>query len=321
MASFPVFDLNRYFAGSTRERKNYAKEIDVICQKSGFLAIANHGIEKSIINNIWSSTEEFFALSSEKKNESKVRFDGYPYGYMGPGKEALAASKGISTPPDLKESFNGGPQHKPSHLTDPDALAFCYAETIWPNEPKNFKLAWIRYYTEMEVLASKIMQIFAVALNLEESFFNSYINQPISALRALNYPVQNQTPLTDQLRAGAHSDYGSLTILLPQPNSRGLEIMTPNGDWQEIPAKPDTFIVNIGDLMATWTNDRWVSTIHRVVNYDSNKKRQSIAYFHQPNWDAKIKCLPNCLHNNERPKYPTTQSGPYLMKKFQSTNR
>ena len=151
MSDFPVFDLEKYFSRNIKYKIKYAKEVDEICRRSGFLAIRNHGIKKSIIKNIWSATESFFSLSIDEKNHSKVLFDGYPYGYIGPGKEALAASKGILTPPDLKESFNGGPIRKPIHITDPDALAFCYAKTIWPTQPKNFKLAWEAYYKEMEI--------------------------------------------------------------------------------------------------------------------------------------------------------------------------
>ena len=107
---------------------------------------------------------------------------------------------------------------------------------------------------------------------------------------------------------------------MPEENSVGLEILMPNGEWRLIPTIPDTFVINIGDLMATWTNDRWVSTLHRVVNRGTAEKRQSLAYFHQPNWDAEIKCLPCCLSDEEKPKYPATRSGPYLMEKFKSTN-
>lgn len=321
MTKFPIFDVEKYFKANEIERKKTSKEVDLICKNSGFLAIKNHGVKKSIVDDIWNATETFFSLSSGLKNESKAPFDGYPYGYLGPGKEALAASKGMDTPPDLKESFNGGPLLKPKNMSDPDALSFCYAETIWPNAPIEFKSAWVAYYQEMEILASRIMKIFALALNLKETFFESYINQPISALRALNYPAQEKIPEKGQLRAGAHSDYGSLTILLPEANSVGLEILTPNGEWEFVPAIPNTFIINIGDLMARWTNDRWVSTLHRVANKSSTNKRQSLAYFHQPNWEAKIKCLPCCLEDGETPKYPMTQSGPYLMEKFKSTNR
>jgi len=117
------------------------------------------------------------------------------------------------------------------------------------------------------------------------------------------------------LRAGAHSDYGSLTILLPQAGSRGLEVLTPNGDWRAVPPVEGAFIVNIGDLMARWTNDRWVSTLHRVANDGAEAARQSLAFFHQPNWHAEI----TCLIDGARAKYPTVKSGPYLMAKFQST--
>jgi len=321
LAKFPIVDIEKYFNSNKIEKDNYSQEVDAICRNSGFLAIKNHGIEQSVIDGIWNATERFFLLSDNKKNESKAHFDGYPYGYLGPGKEALAASQGMNTPPDLKESFNGGPILTPANITDSDALSFCYADTIWPNSPVEFKSAWIAYYQQMEILASKIMQLFATALRLEEKFFDPYIDQPISALRALNYPAQKKPPEIGQLRAGAHSDYGSLTILLPEENSVGLEILTLSGQWELVPAIPNTFIINIGDLMARWTNDRWISTLHRVVNKGSTNKRQSLAYFHQPNWNAEIQCLSCCLQDGELPKYPPVKSGPYLMEKFKSTNR
>ncbi len=234
-------------------------------------------------------TREFFDLDMDQKDKCRAPYPGYPYGYLGPGAEALAKSRNVDTPPDLKESFNGGPLSVPAGLSDKDALSFCYAETIWPVEPAGFRTAWEAYYREMERLAVRIMRIFAVALNLPEGFFEPYIDQPISALRALNYPHQSG-PIAQpgQLRAGAHTDYGSLTILLPQPETYGLEILMPSGEWSAVPPIDDAFVINIGDLMARWTNDRWVSTLHRVVNSNSNgttsNRRQSLAFFHQPNW-------------------------------------
>jgi isopenicillin N synthase-like dioxygenase len=138
-------------------------------------------------------------------------------------------------------------------------------------------------------------------------------------MRALNYPhLTKASP--GQLRAGAHSDYGSLTILLTEPALGGLEICTPDKNWREVPVVPGAFIVNIGDLMARWTNDRWVSTLHRVVNptvhEDASTRRQSIAFFHQPNWDAEIVCIPTCLAPGEKPKYAPVTSGAHLMEKF-----
>jgi isopenicillin N synthase-like dioxygenase len=204
----------------------------------------------------------------------------------------------------------------PPNETDRDALEFCYAKTIWPPDMPEFRAAWEAYYREMEALAARIMQAFAVALDLDAQFFAPFIDAPVSALRALNYPAQPAVPQPDQLRAGAHSDYGSLTILLPQAGSRGLEIFTRDGIWQEVPPIPDTFIVNIGDLMARWSNDRWRSTLHRVVNHTTETARQSLAFFHQPNWSAEITCLPD----KGPAKYPPVLSGPYLMDKFRSTS-
>ena len=211
----------------------------------------------------------------------------------------------------------------PPGLADPDALGFCYAPTIWPGEPAGFVEAWQAYYRAMEGLAARIMQVFAVALDLDEDFFAPFIDQPISALRALNYPEPKAPPLPGQLRAGAHSDYGSLTILLPESAPGGLEVLAPDGNWRPVPPVPGAFIINIGDLMARWTNDRWVSTLHRVANpppdAEGSVRRQSLAFFHQPNWQAEIACLPGCLGAGRAARYAPVRSGPYLMSKFQAT--
>jgi len=320
--AFPVFDLGAFERADKDLKKKLGRDVDDICRSTGFLAIGNHGVAQSVIDDAWRQAEIFFDLPAADKQRAKAPFEGYPYGYLGPELEALAKSRGVDSPPDLKESFNGGPQHVPVGMTDPDALGFCYAATIWPDDPSGFKDAWQAYYRTMEDLAERIMRVFATALDLPEDFFDPYINQPISALRALNYPAQNKTPRPGQLRAGAHTDYGSLTILLPQPGSRGLEIRAADGRWISVPPIPGAFVINIGDLMARWTNDRWVSTLHRVVNppeESGRERRQSFAFFHQPNWHAEISCLPSCLQDGGRAKYETVRSGPYLMAKFQAT--
>ena len=235
--------------------------------------------------------------------------------------EALARSRGVEAPADRKESFSGGPSQPPAGLSDKDALEFCFAPTIWPREPSDFSDSWRGYYVAMEDLAARIMRVFAVALKLPADFFNPFISAPVSALRALNYPTLSTPTKPGQIRAGAHTDYGSLTILLPQADSRGLEILSPNGSWVEVPPHENSFVINIGDLMARWTNDRWVSTVHRVVmpSDGGTQRRQSLAFFHQPNWDAEITAIDACLEQGESPKYPAVYSGPYLMSKFRAT--
>lgn len=319
-AAFPIFDLSRFENADAAGRRLLGAEVDAICRSTGFLAISGHGVPQAVIDGVWSKAHGFFDLPPEIKEKVRAPFPGYPYGYLGPGAEALAKSKGQDTPPDLKESFNGGPLSKPEGLTDSQALAFCYADTIWPDEPAGFRTAWEAYYRAMEDLAARIMRVFAVALDLPERFFDATIDQPISALRALNYPETQVQPKPGQLRAGAHTDYGSLTILLPQPGSGGLQIFTPEGEWREVPPVAGAFVINIGDLMARWTNDRWVSTLHRVVNSDgSAARRQSLAFFHQPNWHQEIACIPSCLAPGATPRYEPVLSGPYLMSKFQAT--
>jgi isopenicillin N synthase-like dioxygenase len=175
----------------------------------------------------------------------------------------------------------------------------------------------------MEDLAARIMRLFAQALNLPEDYFAPFLDTPVSALRALNYPEQAVAPKPGQFRAGAHTDYGSLTILLPQKGSKGLQIAASDGAWIEVPPIPNAFVINIGDLMQRWTNDRWHSTLHRVANPSPEDggltRRQSLAFFHQPNWFAEIACLDACLAPGEAPKYAPVLSGPYLMGKFQAT--
>lgn len=321
---FPVFDLRAYEKSGAAGRKALASTVDEICRNTGFLAISGHRIPAAVVEGIWRVTKAFFDLPVEDKDQVRAPYAGYPYGYLGPGAEALAKSKNVDTPPDLKESFNGGPLAVLDGLTDKEALSFCYADTIWPSKPDDFRPAWEVYYQEMERLAARIMRVFALALKLPEDYFDRFIDQPISALRALNYPQQSGAIAEPgQLRAGAHTDYGSLTILLPEPGSAGLEIFSPGGEWIGVPPIDDAFVINIGDLMARWTNDRWVSTLHRVANPKSpsqaSNRRQSMAFFHQPNWFAEITCLENCVEPGGKPKYDPVLSGPYLMSKFRST--
>lgn len=318
MPDFPILDLAAFAAASDAEKDGFGVQVDQTCRETGFLAVKGHGVPQEVIDRVWSETRSFFELPAAEKHAVAPPRVGYPYGYLGPGTEALAKSRGEETPPDLKESFNGGPADVPPGMTDADALAFCYVPTIWPEGRAGFQAAWQAYYREMETLAARIMEVFAVALHLPQDHFAPFIDAPISALRALNYPAQDRAPLENQLRAGAHTDYGSLTILLPEPGSRGLEILTPAGAWQAVPPIADTFVVNIGDLMQRWTNDRWTSTLHRVVTPAewASRRRQSLAFFHQPNWLAEITCLPGCGEGGDR--YDPVLSGPYLMDKFKA---
>ncbi|EAR49828.1 2OG-Fe(II) oxygenase superfamily protein [Oceanicola granulosus HTCC2516] len=307
-STVPVIDLAAYRAAGEAERAAIAAEVDRACRETGFLAIAGHGVPEDEIAAVRAAVRGFFDGPAEAK-EAVRPAKGQPYGYLGLGAEALARSRGEETPPDLKESFNGGPLTRPEGESDPDALAFCYAPTPFPDQP-GFRAAWEAYYARMETLAAQIMELFAAALDLPADYFAPYIDAPISALRALNYPAAERPPEAGQQRAGAHTDYGSLTILLPDPGSRGLEILTPGGEWRGVAPPEGAFVINIGDLMELWTGGRWRSTLHRVVvpPEAALERRGSLAFFHQPNWHAEIAPLEG--------GGASVTSGPYLMAKF-----
>lgn len=130
-------------------------------------------------------------------------------------------------------------------------------------------------------------------------------------------------PKPGQLRVGAHSDYGSLTILATEDRPGSLQVCDASGAWSDVPILPGTFVVNIGDLMARWINDRWISTLHRVVNppdgAGAESRRQSLVFFHNPNYDAQVACNPTCLVPGAAPKYPPTSSGEHLRRMFTTT--
>lgn len=313
-----VVSLAEFEAASGAARRALAAEVDAICRRSGFLAIRDHGVRQETIDEVWSLAEAFFDYPEAVKATAAGPSPSHPYGYFSFLSEALAKSEGVETPPDLKESFNCGPFERPKGVIDPEYHDFCYAETPWPEEPKGFQVACRRYFEEMNALAGRVMALFAEALGRPGDYFEPALSSPVSAMRILNYPEQDTAPAPGQLRAGAHTDYGSLTILLQKDFPPGLQIQSADGGWEPAPFAPGAFIVNIGDLLARWTNDRWVSTRHRVANPQDQEKararRQSIAFFHMPNWDAEI--APISVEGADS-KYAAVLAGPHLMSKFQ----
>ena len=318
-------DIGAFLNGTDTEREKIARHVDDICREIGYLIIENHGIDQNIIDNAWKAAEQFFALSDEQKLKAKSAEEGSPRGYVPVEGENLAKTIGDELPPDRKETFSSGPLSPPvGHHGEKQGFNFFYGDNIWPEEPADFQKHWIRYYLAMDQLGARIMEVLAVALKLDPDFFVPYHTHHISALRTQNYPSLSRKILPGQLRAGAHSDYGSVTILRPDPFVDGLEVKSPHGGWIKAPVVSDGFIINIGDLLARWTNDRWVSTLHRVVEPNHKKgevpkRRQSIAYFMNPNYDGIIKTIPTCLRKSEQSKYASVSAGDYLMAKFRQS--
>jgi isopenicillin N synthase-like dioxygenase len=268
----------------------------------------------------WDAMRAFFDLPLDQRMSVRSPSVEYPHGYSPLAGESLGRSLGADAPPDLKEVFNTGPVDAPTHgLTDPDECVV-WSPNLWPSALPELQAAWTTYHRAMQALANRLMRLFALALTLPETYFDPYVDHAACGLRGICYPARSTPPAPGQLRAGAHTDYGTLT-LLRQDTVGGLEVTTRDGDWVGVESIPGAFVVNIGDLLAGWTNDRWRSTLHRVIDPPvaaggDFARRFSMPFFHNANWDARVFCLPTCLAPGERPKYPAVMAGPHLRAKF-----
>jgi isopenicillin N synthase-like dioxygenase len=318
--TIPVIDLAGF---DEAKAPATARAIGDACERVGFFAITDFAIPPAVLDGAWNAARAFFDLPLAERLKVQVPYAGYPYGYSPFKAETLAYSLGQQTPADLKESYSCAFTAPPAGpLADPNE-AFAHSPNLWPARPGGFATAMQAYYAAMSGLAGRLMRLFALALDLPQDYFAASINRHVSGLRILNYPEQATPPEPGQIRAGAHTDYGSLTILRQEAAPGGLQVLGPDGDWLDVPNLPGALVVNLGDLMQRWTNDRWRSTLHRVVNpppdAHGRSRRQSIAFFHQPNWDALIECIPSCLAAGEKPRHAPIASGPHLMMKYRST--
>ena len=314
LLNVPVIDIAPFRTGSLTDRQAVAQAVDRACRDIGFLVIRGHGVSADLIARTRAVSRVFFDLPLTEKKKVARPSKEITRGYIGLDEESLARSRDPqAVGSDLNESFMIGPVDPPeeSYARAPEAGQH-FAPNLWPEQPTELKQIWSEYYREMGSLAEVLMRIFATALSLPEDYFEDKIDRHISRLRVRNYPAQEQAPAPGQIRAGAHSDYGSLTILATEDKPGGLQVCNARGEWVDVPIVPDCFIINIGDLLARWTNDAWVSTLHRVVNPPTGagpeSRRQSLVFFHNPNYDANI----SNLIAGTADKYPPTTSGEHL---------
>lgn len=312
MSYVPTIDISR-------EPDAVGAELDEVCRTVGFFQIVGHGIDKQVADRAWEAAARFFDLPLAERMSVARPSPDYPYGYIPMAEESLSQSRGDTAPGDLKEIFNIGPVTKPNHRLLGPNEASMYSPNLWPAALPQLQHSWTTYYRAMTQLCDLLMSLFARGLGLNAEFFADKLDHSAHALRAINYPQRDTPPACGQLRAGAHTDYGTLTVLR-QDAVGGLEVLDQDGAWGGVASVPGAFVVNIGDLMARWTNDRWRSTLHRVVDppdTDARQaRRQSMPFFQNANWSARITCLPTCLPGGQEPKYAPVLAGPHLMAKF-----
>jgi isopenicillin N synthase-like dioxygenase len=326
MQGVPVLDISPYRSGDPRARKALAGKVDRVCREIGFMVISGHGVDAALIAEVDALSRAFFDLPLAEKMKIVRPAPDVTRGYMPMKAEVLVRSRGGEAPGDLNESLMIGPVDVTGAAYYTAAAAGRhFAPNLWPDRPAGLRAAYERYYRVMDALAIDLMRLFALALGLPEHWFDTSVDRSISRLRVRNYPAPDGPLEPGQLRAGAHSDYGSLTILKTEDRPGGLQVRGEDGVWLDVPHVPGSFVVNIGDMLARWTNDRWVSTLHRVANPPAERaaesRRQSIVFFQNPNYDAVVACLPSCTDGAHPPKYPPTTSGGHLREKFVRTQQ
>ena len=308
MTSIPLIDISPFLEGTPEGRDKVAAEVKHACEEIGFFLIKGHGVDQSLIDATYDSAADFFKLPIDEKLKIKQPPGNTPRGYTPFKGETLSASLGKAAPADLKEMIDMGPVDVPEgEYFHGEQAAFYFYPNLYPEKPDAFKPTMETYYRRMNRLANDLMGIFAHALDLPDDFFFDKLDKNISAVRVICYAEQSEAPEPGQIRAGAHTDYGTLTILMSDKAAGGLQAQHKDGYWVDVTIEPGTYVINIGDIMQIWTNDKWVSTMHRVVNppaeVASTARRHSVVFFHQPNYDALIETLPTTYDESNPRRY------------------
>ncbi|MBB3424063.1 isopenicillin N synthase-like dioxygenase [Rhizobium sp. BK312] len=278
--SIPVIDIAPFIAGAEASPK-VVTAIEDACRRTGFFLVTGHGVSADVTTRLYNLARDFFDEPQEWKiGQGRGTSIEGGVAFSPIADEALAATLGIKTPGDYKESLNFGPR---------------LPGDLWPTRPEGLEQAFADYFTEMEKLAGHLRRAFCEALGLAPDYFEPAFENHLSALRVINYPEQKESPLPGQLRAGVHTDYGFMTILRSEASPGGLQVKNRAGDWLDAPNVEGAYVINIGDAFMRWSNDEWLSTPHRVANppgaFKGATRRQSIPFFLNPSRDTVIECL------------------------------
>ena len=321
----PLIDISGFADGGAAARRSIAAELARAVETIGFFAIAGHGVPEALMRQTGERLRAFFDLPAAVKAKYAAAANSKNRGYLPYGKDFVAASVGGVSPPDWRETFGFGRFDMPNddpYFAHADA-AYAYEPNILPTEVDGLADTARAYYAALEGLNARLLAIFECALDLEEGFLARHFGRHASILRAIDYPAQETAPVAGQLRCGAHTDFGSHTLLMVDDAPGGLQVRDLSGRWVDVAPPPGTYVVNIGDLLMTWTNDRWLSNLHRVVNPPEaaagSARRQSVAFFVQPDYDAVIECIESCRVAGEKPKHEPVVAWRYRRDKLTRT--
>jgi isopenicillin N synthase-like dioxygenase len=307
----PVIDISGLVAGDPDGLHRAAREIGAAARDVGFFAIAGHGIPDSVRAGIFEASRAVFGLPAAAKEALAIETAGNNRGWVRLGGEALDPSR----PADVKEAFNIGLELPHD---DPDILANrpFRGPNAWPDLP-GWRTAVLDYFDRVWALGRLLHRAVATDLGLPRGFFDDKLDRPLATLRLLRYPPAAAPSPDGAIGAGAHTDYGNLTLLLTD-DAGGLEVRTRQGGWISLPPLEGGYIVNIGDCLMRWTNDVYVSTPHRVV-HRAPRERLSVAFFLDPNPDALIAPVPSCVSAGRPARYPPVTGAAYLAGRLDAT--
>jgi isopenicillin N synthase-like dioxygenase len=314
----PVIDVAPFATGAPlpcAAAATQALHLDACLREIGFVLVTGHGLDPAVKAGMLDAARAFFALPAEVKQAIAIGNSPCHRGYVALATETLDDANTLAG--DLKETLDTGTEHGPDH---PEVVAGTplHGPNQFPDLP-GFREAWERYRAQAVEASLRVQRGLATALGLDPHFFEAIDGETMYHLRLVHYPpAERVTPEPGQLGCGTHTDYGTITVLADD-GVGGLQVRGRDGSWLDVRVPDDHLVVNLGDLMAIWTNDRWVSNPHRVVN-PPGRDRYSIPLFVTPPFHAWITALPGCVADGDRPHHAPVQAGPYLLGRFDGTH-
>lgn len=304
MITIPVVDLANFTEDGKEKKQSFVQQLGRAFEDVGFVAVKNHGIPADLINDLYQYVQQFFSLPSEKKRAYEIPELAGQRGYISFGKEHAKGSDA----PDLKEFFQYGQTVPANH-----PLKSEYPDNVSVNEVKGFNETLLKAYRGFERSGKLLLQAIALYLDLDENYFNDFVEEGNSIVRAIHYPPITEEPKS-AIRAEQHEDINLITLLVGA-SAGGLEILTKQNEWVAVTSLPDQIVVNVGDMLQRLTNNKLKSTTHRVVNPPRelwHTSRFSIPFFLHPKSAMDLSALKGCVDENHPKKYEDITAGEYL---------
>ena len=310
----PILDLEEALRPGAARSREVAQQLRAAAMGPGFFYVRNHGIADERLQQQFELAKRLFELPLARRRALSMLNSPNLRGFEILGEQTLDAAM----KPDVKESFCCGLDWPADH---PYVKAgyFSYGPSQWPDELPEAKPLCEDWMARMIALAQRLMQLMALSLDLPEHFFDRDCHDPMVTLRMAYYPPHPADADERTFGAGAHTDWGAVTILA-QDSHGGLEVQLPDGHWEAAPPLPGCFVVNLGDMVPRWTNGLYRSNPHRVRNLHSGgAPRYSLPFFYEPNYLARIEAVPGTVPAGEAPRFAPCTAGEHLQQMYDQT--